>query len=86
MSIARYEHSSYFGPMYEHSSSMIIFLSCMSNVYHSHFHDPYKSYQPGESILRHDLPIGIPCHSGMDHLKIKGENFEQLNRSFVGSH
>ena len=42
MSIARYEHSSYFGPMYEHSSCMITFLSCMSNVYHSHFHDPYS--------------------------------------------
>ena len=41
MSIARYELCSYFGPMYEHSSCMIIFLSCMSNVYHGHFHDPY---------------------------------------------
>ena len=29
------------GSMYEHSSCMIIFLSCMINVYHGLYHDPY---------------------------------------------
>ena len=39
-----------------------------------------------ESILRDDLPFGILCHSDMDHLKIKGENFELLKmRSFFGT-
>ena len=55
MSIARYELCSYFGPMYEHSSCMIIFLSCMSNVYHGHFHDPYQNIFHPSLLLCHRL-------------------------------
>ena len=41
MSIARYELCSYFGPMFEYSSCMIFSLSCMINVDHGLYHDPY---------------------------------------------
>ena len=45
MSIARYEHSSYFGPMYEHSSyydnGFIIDELMLYLIMLSCFHDPY---------------------------------------------
>ena len=49
MSIARYEHSSYFGPMYEHSSyydnGFIIDELMLYLIMLSCFHDPYRKAQ-----------------------------------------
>ena len=48
MSIARYEHSSYFGPMYEHSSyydnGFIIDELMLYLIMLSCFHDPYYTH------------------------------------------
>ena len=38
--VMSYPHK--FGPMYDDSSFMIIFLSCMINVDHGLYHDPYE--------------------------------------------
>ena len=41
MSIARMSYAHILGTMYEYSSCMIFPLSCMINVDHSLYHDPY---------------------------------------------
>ena len=75
MSIARYELCSYFGPMYEHSSCMLIFFSCMINVYHGLYHDPYSNRsfheykQSSSMIIIVEKGDGLKCHASVSCIR-----------------
>ena len=51
-----YAHS--LGTMYELCSCMIFSLSCMINVDHSLYHDPYKVAGEGEVVEEHGSQLG----------------------------
>ena len=77
MSIARYELCSYFGTMFEYSSCMIFSLSCMINVDHGLYHDPY-------TVRLHNATYDIPFLTRYCRKESFMNQFEHfLNQFFI---
>ena len=70
-----YDHR--MNPMYEHSSCMIFVLSCMINVDHGLYHDPYDGHLGPEGGYFEDALDGE--HGGEDQVEV-GENVREFQR------
>ena len=62
-------HDNRMNPMYEHSSCMIFVLSCMINVDHGLYHDPYVDEIDNKVVQLFLVPIMVK-HSAFFHFSI----------------